>query len=114
MPPERVVEERLEIIQRLELEYQEAEAKLRKASHDHSMARVDKHNAEARLFRAQSPPEGSNYCLMCWVNHQRLSHLRPVPSPGPRTSDRWVCSSADCGYTEDRRVLPHTVSVNTP
>jgi hypothetical protein len=114
MPPERAEQERHEIMRRLELEYQEAEAKLRKASHDHSIARVDKHNAEARLFRAQSPPEGSNYCLMCWVNHQRLSRLRPVPSAGPRLSDRWTCASADCGYTEDRRVLSQTVSVKAP
>lgn len=103
MIPERGEQERREIIRRLEGEYQDAEAKLRKASDDHSTARADKRNAEARLFRAQSPPEGSNFCLMCWVNHQRLSYLRHVSNPEPRLTDRWMCEAADCGYTEDQR-----------
>jgi hypothetical protein len=103
MSPEQGEPERHEIIRRLEREYQRAEAKLRKASQDHSIARVDKHNAEARLFRAQSPPEGKNFCLLCWVNHQQLSYLRPVPSPEPRLVDQWRCEAHDCGHTEDRR-----------
>ena len=94
---------RHEITRRLERELQEAEAKLLKASHDHSAARAEKHNAEARLFRAQSPPDGADFCLLCWVNHQRLSYLRPVPSPEPRLVDRWKCEADDCGHTEDRR-----------
>jgi hypothetical protein len=103
MPAERGEQERRDLIRRLELEYQEAESKLRKASHAHSMARANRHNAEARLFRAQSPPDGSDFCLLCWVNHQRLSYLRLVPSPEARLTDRWTCESADCGYTEDQR-----------
>jgi hypothetical protein len=103
MPPEQGAQERCAIIQRLAREYQQAEAKLRKASHAHSMARVDKRNAEARLLRAQSPPEGSDFCLLCWVNHQRLSYLRPVPSPEPRLVDQWKCEADDCGHIEDRR-----------
>ena len=103
MLPEQGEQERHAIIRRLERELQEAEAKLHKASQDHSKARVDKHNAEARLFRAQSPPEGNNFCLLCWVNHQRLSYLRPVPSPEPRLVDQWRCEAHDCGHTEDRR-----------
>jgi hypothetical protein len=103
MLPEPGEQERGEIIRRLEREYQKAEAKLRKASHDHSMARADKHSAEARLFRAQSPPDANNFCLLCWVTHQRLSYLRPVPSPEPRLVDQWRCQADDCGHIEDRR-----------
>jgi hypothetical protein len=103
MIPERGEQERLEVMRRLEFEYQQAQEKLRKASHDHSMARLDKRNAEARLLRAQSPPDGSNFCLMCWVNHQRLSYLRQAPSPEPRLTECWTCEAADCGHTEHRR-----------
>jgi hypothetical protein len=103
MPPESGEQERHQIICRLEREYQDAEARLRKASQDHSIARAEKHNAEARLLRAQSPPEASNFCLMCWVNHQQLSYLRPVPSAEPRLVDQWRCELHDCGHTEDRR-----------
>ena len=103
MPAERGEQERRELIRRLELEYQQAEARLRQASHDHSMARADRREAEARLFRAKSPPDGRNFCLLCWVNHQRLSYLRLVAEPEPRLTDRWMCESADCGYTEDQR-----------
>ena len=103
MIPERGEQERREIIRRLEGEYQDAEAKLRKASHDYSAARADKHNAEARLLRAASPPEGNDFCLLCWVNQQRLSYLRPFPSPEPRLVDQWKCEAVDCGHIEDRR-----------
>ena len=40
---------------------------------------------------------------MYWVNHQRLSYLRPVPNPEPRLVDRWMCEAADCSHTEDLR-----------
>jgi len=103
MPPELGEQERHEIIRRLEREYQEAQAKLCKASQDHSTARVNKRNAEARLFRAQSPPEGDNFCLLCWVNNQQLSYLRPVPSLEPRLVDQWRCEANGCGHTVDRR-----------
>ena len=103
MIPERGEQERRDVMRRLEFEYEQAQEKLRKASHDHSMARLDKRNAEARLLRAQSPPDGSDFCLMCWVNHQRLSYLRHVSNPEPRLTDRWMCEAADCGYTEDQR-----------
>jgi hypothetical protein len=103
--PEQREQERFELVLRLERELQKAEAKLRKASEDHSTARLDKRNAEARLFRAQSPPDASNFCLMCWVNHQRLNRLRLVPRPEPRLSDRWTCEAVDCSHTEDRRIL---------
>jgi hypothetical protein len=103
MPLERGEQERRELIRRLELEHQAAESRLREASHAHSMARADRHNAEARLFRAQSPPDGRDFCLLCWVNHQRLSYLRVVPSPEARLTDRWMCEAPDCNYTEDQR-----------
>lgn len=103
MPPEPGEQERYAIIRRLEREYQEAEAKLRRASQAHSKARLDRHNAEARLFRAQSPPEANNFCLLCWVDHQRLSYLRPVRSSEPRLVDQWKCEADDCGHIEDRR-----------
>jgi hypothetical protein len=103
MPPEPGEQERHALIRRLEREYKDAEAKLRKASHDHSLARVERHNAEARLFRVQSPPDANNFCLLCWVNHQRLSYLRPVPAPETRLVDQWRCEADDCGHTEDRR-----------
>src|ERR1700722_5773002 len=104
MTPQPGQPERLEIIRRLECELQDAEAKLRKASAGHSMARADRHNAEARLFRAQSPPGANNFCLLCWVNHQRLSYLRLVPNSEPRLVDQWRCEADDCGHTEDRRL----------
>jgi hypothetical protein len=103
MPAEPSDRTHQDLIGRLELECRDAEARLRKASDDHSLARVDKRNAEARLLRAQSPPDGGNFCIMCWVNYQRLSYLRPVPSAGPRLTDRWACEAADCDYAEDRR-----------
>jgi hypothetical protein len=102
MPSEQ---ERREMIGRLERENQQAEAKLLKARRDHSAARVDKHNAEARLLRAQSPPDSSNFCLPCWVNHQRLSRLRPIASSEPRLVDQWKCEADDCGHVEDRRTV---------
>jgi hypothetical protein len=105
MLSEQGEQERREIIGRLEREYQQAEAKLLKASRDHSTARADRHNAEARLFRAQSPPESNNFCLLCWVNHQRLSRLKPAPSPEPHLADRWKCEADDCTHTEDRRTV---------
>jgi hypothetical protein len=106
MLPQEGDQERCEIIRRLELELQEAEARLLKASQDHSLARAEKRSAEARLLRAQSPPEANNFCLLCWVNHQRLRYLRPVPSPQPRLVDQWKCESDDCGHIEDRRAAP--------
>ncbi|HLY78166.1 MAG TPA: hypothetical protein VKQ70_02250 [Caulobacteraceae bacterium] len=103
MAPEQREQDRAALVLRLERELQDAAARLRKASQDHSVARGEKRDAEARLFRAQSPPDASNFCLMCWVNHQMLSRLRLVPNSEGRLSDRWMCEAANCGHSEDRR-----------
>jgi hypothetical protein len=103
--PEQREQERFALMLRLERELQEADVKLRKASQDHTAARVGKRNAEARLFRAQSPPDSGNFCMMCWVNHQRLSRMRLAPNSEPRLSEHWICEAADCSHTEDRRIF---------
>jgi hypothetical protein len=102
MPPQHSGQSRDEIIRRLELECRQAEAKLRRASDAHSLARADKRNAEARLLRAKSPPDGGRYCLMCWVNDQRLSYLRRVAGAEPGPTERWRCEDPGCGHEEER------------